>query len=68
MPNMNDAQKKIFLEYENKIKTKIEWSQKHMPAIMRWMYDNLVVIGQEPWTKRFTFISHTLSCNSGKIF
>ncbi|RCN33693.1 peptidase family M1 [Ancylostoma caninum] len=56
VPNMNDATKKIFLKYEERIKKNIEWSEKHMPAIMRWMYDNLVVIGRDPWTKRLSGI------------
>ncbi|EPB77397.1 peptidase family M1 [Ancylostoma ceylanicum] len=52
VPKMSNATKNIFTKYEKRIRTNIEWSNKHMPAIMRWMYDNLVVIGQDPWRKR----------------
>ncbi|EYB89646.1 hypothetical protein Y032_0229g2911 [Ancylostoma ceylanicum] len=51
-PRMTEEQEEVFTEYEEKIQKNIEWSAKYLTSIMRWMYDNLVVIGKERWDKR----------------
>ncbi|EYC35907.1 hypothetical protein Y032_0960g3219 [Ancylostoma ceylanicum] len=51
LPKLNNKQKDAFAKFEKKIRDNIEWSKQHLPSIMRWMYDNLVVVGKAPWRK-----------------
>ncbi|RCN33631.1 peptidase family M1 [Ancylostoma caninum] len=55
LPKMNDKQKRAFDTFEKRIKDNIEWSKQHLPSILRWMYDELVVVGKAPWSKRSAY-------------
>ncbi|KAK6759653.1 hypothetical protein RB195_021311 [Necator americanus] len=52
LQKLNKEQKALFDKYEEKIKKNIEWSEQHLPSIMRWMYDKLVVVRKLLWKKR----------------
>ncbi|EPB77398.1 peptidase family M1 [Ancylostoma ceylanicum] len=49
---LDPEQEKLFVKYEQRIKDNKEWSAEFTPSIVKWMYDNLVVVEKVPWTKR----------------
>ncbi|RCN33636.1 peptidase family M1 [Ancylostoma caninum] len=49
---LEPEQEKLFVKYEQRIRDNMEWSAEFTPSIMKWMYDNLVVVEKVPWTKR----------------
>ncbi|KAK6759646.1 hypothetical protein RB195_021308 [Necator americanus] len=51
-PALNEAQKAVFKKHEKILRANIEWSRKNLPLVMRWMYNNLVVIGKDRWDGR----------------
>ncbi|KAK6759651.1 hypothetical protein RB195_021310 [Necator americanus] len=52
LPKISEKNKVVFDEIRKRIKKDVEWSEKYLPSITKWMYDNLVIVKKGPWKKR----------------
>ncbi|CAD6187492.1 unnamed protein product [Caenorhabditis auriculariae] len=49
---LNTAQQRVFNKYLLRTQQQVTYNTRYLPRLLNWLYDNLVVRGETPWTQR----------------